>query len=281
MSDQDRGAYTPQTDAPLAFDARAPRGGRKPLPVALIGSGVVLLVLVAGIAMYYRNGTRPAGGAPAVVGQPVATMKAAPDPNQVAQEVDPAEKLDVYKAPGATTAAPSFAPPPEAPQPRPAPGLTVQTVENAPIHSAPGTPAPPAKPPVAVAAAPIAPAATPPAAKPAAVAAAPAPKPATVAAAPGLKPALSTPAPTAAPATGGTLVQIGAYSSAALADKGWSDLAKAYPGPMSGKSKRVEPLERDGKTLFRTSVGGWATRAQAQAFCEQMKAAGRACIVKG
>ena len=62
MSDHDRGAYTPQTDAPLAFDARAPRGGRKPLPMALIGSGVVLLVLVAGIGMYYRSGVRPAGG---------------------------------------------------------------------------------------------------------------------------------------------------------------------------------------------------------------------------
>ncbi len=76
-------------------------------------------------------------------------------------------------------------------------------------------------------------------------------------------------------------MQIGAYSSSALADKGWSDLAKAFPAPMSGKSKRVEPLERDGKTLYRTSVSGWGSKAQAEAFCAQMKAAGRACLVKG
>ena len=46
MTQQDRGAYTPQPDAPLAFDARAPRGARRPLPMALIGGVVVLLALV-------------------------------------------------------------------------------------------------------------------------------------------------------------------------------------------------------------------------------------------
>ena len=45
MSDQDRGAYTPQPDAPLQFDARGPRG-RRPLPMTLIGSGGVLVVLL-------------------------------------------------------------------------------------------------------------------------------------------------------------------------------------------------------------------------------------------
>ena len=273
MSDHDRGAYTPQTDAPLAFDARAPRGGRKPLPMALIGSGVVLLVLVAGVGMYYRSGVRPSGGAPVTVGQPVEAIKAAPSANQIAQEADPAAKLDVYGANGAPVA-PAFAPPPEAPKPRPAPSLTVQTVDTAPVHVVPGAPAKPAT----VAVAPPAPAATPTAPKPAVVAAAPAPKPAVVATAPAPKPAVPGTAPAA---SGGTLVQIGAYSSAALADKGWSDLAKAFPSPMSGKSKRVEPLERDGKTLYRTSVSGWGSKAQAEAFCAQMKAAGRACLVKG
>ena len=49
MSDYDRGAYTPQSDAPLAFDARQSRGGGGgggPSPMTLIISGVVLLLLV-------------------------------------------------------------------------------------------------------------------------------------------------------------------------------------------------------------------------------------------
>ena len=33
-------------------------------------------------------------------------------------------------------------------------------------------------------------------------------------------------------------------------------------------------------TLFRTSVTGFASRTQAQAFCSQLKAAGKACFVK-
>jgi cell division protein FtsN len=277
MSDHDRGAYTPQTDAPLAFDARAPRGGRKPLPMALIGSAVVLLVLVVGVAMYYRSGVRSAGSGPAVVGQPVEAMKAAPNANQVASaEISP-DKLDVYGGSPAAPPTPAFAPPPETPQARPAPALTVQTVDNAPVHVVPATPAAkPAPAPAQAAAAPAAPTAVPAAAAPKPAAS----KPVQVATAPAAPKPAASPAP--APAAGGAaLVQIGAYSSAALADKGWSDLAKAYPGPMGGKSKRVEPLERDGKTLYRTSVGGWASKAAAQAFCNQMKAAGRACLVKG
>ena len=37
MSEFDRGAYTPQTDSPLSFDARVPRrGGGRPVPMTLI-----------------------------------------------------------------------------------------------------------------------------------------------------------------------------------------------------------------------------------------------------
>jgi hypothetical protein len=50
---------------------------------------------------------------------------------------------------------------------------------------------------------------------------------------------------------------------------------------MAGKSKRVEPLSRDGKTLYRGLINGFATRDAAQAFCNQLKAAGRNCLVRG
>ena len=268
MTQQDRGAYTPQTDAPLAFDARAPRGPRKPLPLALIGSGIVLLALVAAVVLYYTGGARAPGGPPPTVGDPVGAVKTAP-PAEAANE-DPFSNLDVYASQNVPEtpagAQPNFAPAPEQPQPRPEPQLQVQTVEPSAVHPVPGTaPAP---------------------ARPAAPQPAPAPAQPAPAATAALRPAQ--PAPAAPPAAaappvsaGGAMVQIGAFSSQALADKGYSDIAAAFPGQMAGKTKRVEPLARDGKTLYRGMIGGFADRNAAQAFCNALKAAGRTCLVRG
>jgi hypothetical protein len=247
MTQHDRGAYTPQTDAPLAFDARTPRSGRRPLPMALIGSAVVLLVMIVAVVMYYRSGVRPAGAAPQVVGEPVAATRTAPAAD--AQPADPAANLDVYASQNvpATQAEPAFAPPPEQPAPRPPPGLTVQTVEPSPVHAAPALrPAVPATP-------------------------APAPTPTPAA-----------PAAAAAPAVAGgaAMVQIGAYTSTTLADKGYSDIAGAFPAQMAGKSKKVESVSRDGKTLYRGLIAGFGSRGAAQAFCDTLKGSGRSCIVR-
>ena len=76
------------------------------------------------------------------------------------------------------------------------------------------------------------------------------------------------------------MVQIGAFSSAALADKGWNDAAKIAPGATAGKGKKVEAIQKDGATLYRTAVTGFATRAEAEAFCGQLKAAGKSCFVR-
>jgi cell division protein FtsN len=98
------------------------------------------------------------------------------------------------------------------------------------------------------------------------------------------KPVLAEKKPAAKPsvaATSSALVQIGAYSSNDLASKGWSDIARAFPKPMAGKSKTIVPVEKDGSTLYRTSIGGFGSRSEATAFCEQLKAAGKICIVKG
>ena len=48
----------------------------------------------------------------------------------------------------------------------------------------------------------------------------------------------------------------------------------------AGKGKRVETVERDGQTLYRTSVTGFGDRASAQAFCDRLKAAGKNCFVR-
>lgn len=250
MSDHDRGAYTPHSDAPLSFDARQPVRGSRPAPMMLVISAVVLLVLVIAIVVIYRSGARDADGAPPVVGAPVAEMKS--EAPAEAQPVDPATGLQIYQSELGEPAPsePNFVPPPEEPQARTAPP---QMRPAAPVEPAPAPKATPAPQPKAAA--------------PAPVAAAPAPKPA----------AAPTPAPTS---TGGAVVQVGAFSSQALAEQGWSDAIRAVPDAGAGKGRRVEPVESNGKTLYRGYVTGFGSRAEASAFCDKLKAAGRSCFVR-
>lgn len=274
MSDHERGAYTPpHADAPLSFDPRQPVRGARPLPLTLILSVVVLAALVAAILWFYQSGVRQAGQAPQTVGAPVAAMKEAAKAD--AQPQDPAAGLQIYRSDEAGAqmqtlpAEPNFTPPPETPQARPTSPIVV-------------TQAPPAQPPPAQAAPP--PAATQAALKPAIPAAKPAPPPAQkVAAAPAAppKPApppekKAAPAPEPKAASGGARVQVGAVSSTALADKAWKDAVAAGGG--SGRGKAVEKIE--GGSLYRTFVTGFASKAEAQAFCAKLQAAGKSCFVR-
>ncbi|MFN3583011.1 SPOR domain-containing protein [Phenylobacterium sp.] len=279
MSDHERGAYTPPTDAPLSFDARQPVRGARPIPITLIISVLVLAGLVAAIFVFYRSGVRQAGDAPQAVGAPVTGMKEAAPPE--AQPQDPAAGLQIYRsdAPGAPVeTTPQFTPGPEQPQPRPAPTTPVVVTQPA---------APAAPPPQQVAAVPAlrpalpaqAPAQPPPVQKtaPAPVAKAPA---APVPKAPEPKaPAPTAPAPKPA-ASGSVAVQVGAVSTPALADKTWSEAVAAAPGLAAGKGKSVEKIERNGATLYRTAVTGFDSREEASAFCARLKAAGKACFVR-
>ncbi|WP_091742784.1 SPOR domain-containing protein [Phenylobacterium immobile] len=264
MSDHDRGAYTPPTEAPLAFDPRQqPRGGGQ-IPWAMVLSLLVLGALAAAIFIFYQSGVRQQGQAPQTVGAPVGDIRSAAPPE--AQTPDPAEGLQIYRSepgqPGeAAPAQPNFVPPPEAPQARPTAPVAMNALPPVAAAAPPPKtvvpPLPKPAPPKVVTPAPKV--ATAPVAAPKAVAPATAPKPAS------------------APAT----VQIGAFSSQSLADKGWSDAAAIAPGAAAGKGKRVERVEReDGSTLFRTSVTGFASREDAQAFCGQLKAAGKTCFVR-
>jgi hypothetical protein len=304
MTDQDRGAYTPQTDAPLAFDARYSRGsGDRPVPWTLVISGVVLVTLIAALAFFYRGGVRHAGDAPAVVGASVAETKSAPSGQAAAS--DPAAGLQVYKAEatpaheGGPPVAATLAPAPEAPTVRPVTAAPIDEAKLRPAQgdAAAGAAAQAAAPrPVALPAAPVAAGA---AAAPKAVAVKTAPKPASVTAAATTADAAAKPAkpvklapvtlakaavqPKALDAeipTGAPVVQIGAFSSNALALKGWSDVAVVMQGRMSGKTRKVEMAEVNGKTFYRGFVGGFASKSAAQAFCASLKAAGKGCMVK-
>jgi hypothetical protein len=282
MSEQDRGAYAPPNDAPLTFDPRHDGDRRGPAPLALIVSALILIALVAGLVVFYRHGVRKPGQPPQVVGAPIGDTKSPPLSSEAPS--DATAGLQVYKTeqppPGEMQPAPSLAPPPEQPQPRPiarppAPAPVTVTPLRA-AEPAPSAPAPVkevAAKPLRVAAAnpPAAPKPTP---APAASAAKPVkpPKP---------TPAVAAQAPVPAAASGGgVLVQIGAFSSSALAEKGWSDAAHAAPGQMAGKTRKVEAASKDGKTFYRAFVGGFANHADAVSFCSSLKAAGKPCFVK-
>ncbi|HEX3701539.1 MAG TPA: SPOR domain-containing protein [Phenylobacterium sp.] len=307
MVDQERGAYTPPTDSsPLAFEARQPVRGARPFPLTLIVSVLVLLGLAAAIFVFYSSGVRQGGSAPQVVGTPVGGLKSAAPPD--AQPQDAAQGLEIYRSESGQppqlvpAQPPQFTPPPEQPQARPQAGPPVVVTPPATAPSATTPALRPAQnpPPVALAAAPAA--QTEPKTAPKAAAAAPksaeGPKPSvaaekTPAAKTAVKPAPEKPAaqkpaaqkptpeaPAAAAKASGPAVQIGAVSSEALADKTWNEAVAVAPGLAAGKGKGVEKLERDGKTLYRTSVTGFSSKAAAQAFCDKLKAAGKACFVK-
>lgn len=258
MSDPDRGAYTPPTDSPLTFDARRPvRAGGGGNSSTLMISAIILVLLVAGAGFWlYKDGRRGANDEPQPVGTVVAATRA-PPPVQ-AQAEEEGAGLQIYKEDDQAQGEPTFAPGPEPVQARPTP----RAQPTVPVQTAalkPTLPATVAHPVVAP------------------------PQPTQVAVA---TPPKTAPVKTAMPAIppksvgGAAMVQIGAFSSAALADKGWSDAASVAPGLAAGKGKQVEAIDKDGKTLFRTSVTGFSTRAEAQTFCDRLKDAGKSCFVK-
>jgi hypothetical protein len=266
MVDHERGAYTPPTEGPLAFESRQPVRGARPFPLTLVISVLVLLGLAAAIFLFYRSGVRQAAAPPQDVGQPVGPLKTPAPPE--AQPQDPAQGLEIYRSetgqpPQLVPAQPQFTPPPEQPQPRPD-AASQAAAAPPPAATAPALrPAQPAPSPVAAA----------PAAAPAKAEAPPKPTPK-----PPAEKAPEKPAPAAKAGT--AAVQIGAVSSTQLADQVWNQAVAVAPGMGAGKGKGVEKVESGGKVLYRTLVTGFASRADAQAFCAKLKAAGKACFVK-
>ncbi|MDB5438049.1 MAG: Sporulation domain protein, partial [Caulobacteraceae bacterium] len=85
----------------------------------------------------------------------------------------------------------------------------------------------------------------------------------------------------AAPAVSGPVsAQVGAFSSSALADRGWADAVRLAPGAAVGKGKAIEEAQVNGRTVYRALVTGFENRAGAVAFCASVSAAGGNCLVR-
>ena len=81
---------------------------------------------------------------------------------------------------------------------------------------------------------------------------------------------------TAAKRTGGPVAQIGSVTSDADA----RGLLRALGSRIGGRATWVEKAEVGGRTWFRAVVGGFGDSADANRFCAELKAAGRACLVR-
>ena len=53
-----------------------------------------------------------------------------------------------------------------------------------------------------------------------------------------------------------------------------------FAAQVDGRRGKVEPVETDGRTLFRALITGFGSRAEAVRACEALKAGGQTCFVR-
>jgi cell division septation protein DedD len=99
------------------------------------------------------------------------------------------------------------------------------------------------------------------------------------AAAPAPAPSAKPGAAPAAAASGGVGVQVGAFSTKAAAEAGWTKLTGSAGAALSGVSHRVVEGKADNGTVFRLQAVAPNADA-AQALCSKLKGAGISCQVK-
>ncbi len=75
------------------------------------------------------------------------------------------------------------------------------------------------------------------------------------------------------------VVQLGAFSSRAAADKAWSKYSKRY-GVLQGFAPASSSVTVNGKALVRLAASGFGNATTANAACKQIKSLGGVCLVK-
>jgi SPOR domain len=84
-------------------------------------------------------------------------------------------------------------------------------------------------------------------------------------------------APVPGAASGGSLVQLGAFPSEGAANAAWSAIAKRF-GYVATLGKDVQPAEVNGRKVFRLRVNAGSAGAAAD-ICGRLKVAGESCFV--
>lgn len=246
MDENERGTYSPPTEDHLNYESRRGPPPRDQMPITLIASAIVLVVLLLAVVLFYNSGlnSRTAGD----VGEPIANYKdgAIEEARPLADDdlLDPVLNEDAAMA---SATAPTFSEDTEAPQAR-------EVISEAPAPVAPikgplnadGTLNDNVLPPANTT---------------------PAPKPVEA-------------TPPVASGGGAASVQIGAFGSRDIADREYAQIASSYGMFVGGTSKAVEKVDRDGKTFYRTSFSGFASKEKAKQFCDALMAAGKTCFVK-
>ena len=75
------------------------------------------------------------------------------------------------------------------------------------------------------------------------------------------------------------VVQIGAFSNEANAERAWVEASAAYG--LEGRRPLTTTIQINGRTLNRVSVSGFASAGDAQRLCGQIRNQGGACFVRG
>lgn len=83
------------------------------------------------------------------------------------------------------------------------------------------------------------------------------------------------PAPNAGPTAA---LQLGAFATRAAADTAWRGFSARF-AYLAGLEKSVEPIERDGQTLYRLRAEGVPSAARARDLCARLAVAGETCLV--
>ena len=79
--------------------------------------------------------------------------------------------------------------------------------------------------------------------------------------------------------SGSHLVQLGAFTSAASAEKAWSQYARRY-GLLKNFSSASSKVTVNGRTLTRLAASGFGNQAAAVAACRQIRSMGGVCLVR-
>lgn len=83
-----------------------------------------------------------------------------------------------------------------------------------------------------------------------------------------------------ASAQGPYVAQIAAYRSEGDAESGWVSFASRFSDLAAGRAPDIQRADLGDRGVFhRLRISGFATRADASAFCEQLQNRGQACLV--